>query len=175
MPNGRTQFGGMNYKAAIKTFFKPDEMIDAVNKAEYKALRHQGGYVMKAARASIKKPTRKNARSAPGNPPFSQTGRLKSSILFSHDKATNSVVVGAFSFGTKGDAIPGALEHGGTIKIAETVFVWEKNSRSKMVRKRKKTGRKKVVTVKARPYMGPALERSKSALDSIWRNSIGAR
>lgn len=175
MPNGKTAFGGIRYKTAVQNFFKPDELIKATNRAEYKALRHQGGYVMKAARASIVKPTRRNARSLPGKPPFSQTGRLKRSILFAYEKSSNSVLVGAFSFGSKGDAIPGALEYGGQIQIAETVFVWEKNSRNKVVRKRKKTGRKKTVTVKARPYMGPALERSKSALDSIWKNSIGAR
>lgn len=175
MPRGELHFGGMNYKVAIKKFFKPDELIEATRRAEYRGLRHQGGYVMKAARASIVKPARKNARSAPGKPPFSQTGRLRSSILFTYDNSSHSVVVGAFSFGSKGNAVPGALEHGGQVKIDETVFAWEKNSRNKMVRRRKKTGRKKTVTVKARPYMGPALERSKSALDAIWKNSIGAK
>lgn len=162
--------GSLNIKVAIKNFFREDMVIGAVDRAEIRAMRWQGGYVRKAAQESITRPTRKSARSAPGKPPFSQTGRLKKSILFSYDKASHSVVVGPTLFSSKHGVIPGTLEHGGTtsVKAMRVEFV---NGKKVFV----PTGGRKTIKVKPRPFMRPALERSQDALVSIWNKSVRSR
>lgn len=162
--------GMINFKVAISNFFRDEKLFIAVERAEFRALRWQGGYVRKAAQNLIVKPTRPNSRSAPGKPPFDQTGRFKRSILFSYDKPSHSVVVGPVLYSAKHGVIPAALEHGGTTLIDERRPDFSTGER-KMIR----TGRKKRITIKPRPFMGPALQASESHLADIWRNSVRAR
>jgi len=127
-------------------------VIHAVDKATYKVLVRFGQYVRKVARHSIRA---RKGPSAPGQPPHSQTGLLKSFIYYGFNPAQRSVVVGpariqgAQSYGPM--TVPELLEKGGIVRGRD----------GKMHR------------YEARPYMAPAFERSKEEkLDELWRDSI---
>ncbi|HET6441924.1 MAG TPA: hypothetical protein VFH53_06055 [Phycisphaerae bacterium] len=161
---------GMRIK---ELFFSTDAVKRAVDGATRKVLSRFGAFVMTTARQSIKKapyavrkkPGRERTDfgkkiSKPGKPPFSQTGLLKKFIYFSYDASSRSVVVGPERIGGKGEA-PELLEYGG----------W---ARRPVGRRRKgRTGRSMAtVEYKARPFMGPALERDEPKLPDMWRDSV---
>jgi hypothetical protein len=104
--------------------------------------------VRTTARRSIR---RKKGTAPPGNPPHSHEGSLKRLIYFSYDPRSETVVIGPARF-KKGEAPP-LLEFGGTI--------------------RRTVGRRKLaMKYPARPFMGPALEKSAPALPAFWRKSV---
>ena len=108
-----------------------------------------GAYIRRTARSSIR---RRKRISKPGSPPSSQTGRLKK-IIFQYRKSTDSVIVGPQAFNTP--KIPGVLEHGGRAKIG-------------------KGKKRRAAMFKARPFMGPALDkelRNKRLMDA-WANVL---
>lgn len=154
-------------KVSVKTFFREDKLMDAVERAEFRALRWQGGYVRKAAQNRINEG---GDSSAPGESPTDQTGKLKNSILFSYEAASHSVVIGPKLISTKRGLIPAALEHGGTTMIDSTRAVY-KNGERKFV----KDGGKRRIKIEPRPFMGPALEASLSHLSEIWAKSVQSR
>ena len=141
---------GMKFK---QMFFTSKAVLSATDRATRRVLSKFGAYVRRASKSSIRK---RKAISAPGKPPSSHTGLLKRFILFGYDPTKRSVVIGPLRLtrGARGDA-PRALEEGGT---------------SRMVRR----GRKKRVKIKARPFMGPAMEREKPKLPQMWRNSVSS-
>ena len=141
---------GANFKSM---FFSSRRVISATDRATRRVLSKFGAYVRRAAKSSIRK---RKAISAPGKPPSSHTGLLKRFILFGYDPAKRSVVIGPLRLtrGGRGDA-PRALEEGGT---------------SRMVRR----GGKKRVKIKARPYMGPAMEKEEPKLPRMWRDSVSS-
>ena len=141
---------GMKFK---QMFFTSKAVLSATDRATRRVLSKFGAYVRRTAKSSIRK---RKAISRPGSPPSSHTGLLKRFILFGYDPAKRSVVIGPLRLtrGGRGDA-PRALEEGGT---------------SRMVRR----GRKKRVKIKARPFMGPAMEREKPKLPQMWRNSVSS-
>jgi len=134
-------------------FFTSKAVLSATDRATRRVLSKFGAYVRRTAKSSIRK---RKAISRPGKPPSSHTGLLKRFILFGYDPAKRSVVIGPLRLtrGGRGDA-PRALEEGGT---------------SRTVRR----GRKKRVKIKARPFMGPAMEREKPKLPQMWRNSVSS-
>ena len=141
---------GMKFK---QMFFTSKAVLSATDRATRRVLSKFGAYVRRTAKSSIRK---RKAISRPGSPPSSHTGLLKRFILFGYDPAKRSVVIGPLRLtrGGRGDA-PRALEEGGT---------------SRMVRR----GRKKRVKIKARPFMGPAMEKEKPKLPQMWRNSVSS-
>jgi len=128
-------------------------VLSATDRATRRVFSKFGAYVRRAAKSSIRK---RKAISAPGKPPSSHTGLLKRFILFGYDPAKRSVVIGPLRLTRRGrgDA-PQALEEGGT---------------SRMVRR----GRKKRVKIKARPFMGRAMEKEKPKLPQMWRDSVSS-
>ena len=132
-------------------FFNSPKVIAAVDKATRRVLSRFGAFVRQAARSSIR---RRKEPSAPGSPPSSHSGLLKKFIWFSYEPNRRSVVIGPARLGgrNRGDA-PSLLEYGGTTTI----------------RRRK---RRRRVRIRARPYMGPAFEKERVRLPSIWKNSI---
>jgi hypothetical protein len=141
---------GMKFK---QMFFTSKAVLSATDRATRRVLSKFGAYVRRTAKSSIRK---RKAISRPGKPPSSHTGLLKRFILFGYDPAKRSVVIGPLRLTRdgRGDA-PQALEEGGT---------------SRTVRR----GRKKRVKIKARPYMGPAMEKEKPKLPHMWRNSVSS-
>ena len=141
---------GMKFK---RMFFTSKAVLSATDRATRRVLSRFGAYVRRAAKSSIRK---RKAISAPGKPPSSHTGLLKRFILFGYDPTRRSVVIGPLRLtrGNRCDA-PRALEEGGT---------------ARMVRR----GRKKRMTIKARPFMGPAMEKEKPKLPHMWRDSVSS-
>ena len=147
----------MNVHMVAKAmFFDTKKVIDVVDRATRKVLSKFGAYVRTAAKSSIRK---RKAISAPGQPPSSHAGHLKRLIYFGFDSDRRSVVIGPVPF-KQGEA-PALLEQDhvpGTMR--------------RVARFDRKRGRRRVMTYRARPFMGPAFEREKAKLPALWANSI---
>ena len=150
-----------------KMFFDRQAVISKVDAGTRKVLSRFGAFVRTSAKQSIKNAPfsvkkkrgedRTNFRkqtSSPGQPPYSRSGLLKKFIYFGYDTTKRSVVIGPekLSGKNKGEA-PSLLEYGGTT---------QSNLR----------GKKRTVSIAARPYMGPAFEKEQPKLPAMWRNSI---
>lgn len=172
---------------AKRTFFDRAAVMNAVNKAKMKALRHGGGLVRKIARNSMDK---RAAAARPGQPPSahiaSQFG-LKN-ILFAYDKSRDSVVVGPIAFGAKTHVPPG-MEFGLTFTQPKTVVIESRQKTGKGAGtvygaraagkgKKQQDVRRRIirkgesVNIEARPFMLPALEAAAPELPAEWQNSI---
>lgn len=92
--------------------------------------------------------------SKPGSPPLSHTGLLKKNIFFVYDDAIKSVVVGPILLNAKsGGKAPRLLEHGGTDQ--------------------RKTKKSTVVAVyQPRPFMGPALDRTRDKIPETFKSIL---
>ncbi|HOK95546.1 MAG TPA: hypothetical protein PK052_04945 [Anaerohalosphaeraceae bacterium] len=132
-------------------FFDSPKVIRAVDKSTRKVLSRFGAFVRRTAKQSIRK---RKKSSTPGTPPSSHTGLLKRFIFFGYDRQKDSVVIGPtrLTENNRGEA-PSILEYGGRTTIQA---------------KKKKTR----VRIRSRPFMGPAFEKEKSTLPSLWKNSI---
>jgi len=131
-------------------FFDSPKVINAMDKATRKVLSRFGAFVRRTAKGSIRK---RKKSSAPGMPPSSHTGLLKRFIFFGYDLSRKSVVIGPERLNAKNTDAPHTLEYGGTTTLA---------------------GRdsKRRIHIQQRPYMGPAFEKEKPKLPSMWKNSI---
>jgi len=160
---------GLGIDQAKGLFFDSKKVQATTTKAERRVLSRFGAYVRQSARSSIRK--RKKV-SAPGQPPSSHTGLLKRFILFAYEPERRSVVIGPVRLNAKiGDAPP-ALEYGGQVRVAS-------RSRSRLSRAKRRTRRQpsaatrgRTVTIRPRPFMGPAFEREKPKLSAMWRDSV---
>ncbi len=122
-------------------FFDTAKVIAATDRATRKVLSRFGAFVRRTAKGSI----RKRKKSAPpGKPPSSHTGLLKKFIFFGYEPKRRSVVIGSVRLtkNNRGDA-PSVLEYGGRTTIREK-------------------GKKKRVSIRPRPFMGPAFRRELS-------------
>ncbi len=132
----------------IKTlFFDSPRIVRAVDQSTRKVLSKFGAFVRRTAKQSIRK---RKASSAPGQPPSSHTGLLKRFIFFGYDSQNESVVIGParLTENNRGEA-PSILEYGGRTTV-----------------------KKKRVKISARPFMGPAFEKEKPKLPSMWKDSV---
>jgi phage gpG-like protein len=123
-----------------------------VDKAKRQTLSRAGAFIRQSARTSIRP---RKGTSRPGRPPFSHEGSLRRLIMFGYDPNTESVVVGPVGF--KSSIAPNVLEFGG---VTNAPYWWKHKRKSKRIR------------IKARPYMGPALEREKDKLPWLWESSV---
>ncbi|KKL21174.1 hypothetical protein LCGC14_2448070 [marine sediment metagenome] len=139
--------------------FSPRAVLDATERGTRRVLIRFGAFVRRTARQSIRKSKK---ISQPGRPPKSRIGHLKRLIFFSYDFGPPSVVIGPALFrSTKVKQFPlglEALEYGGSIR---------RRRRFSLLTKR--------IVFKARPFMGPALEKELPKLTGLWRDSIVAR
>ena len=136
-------------------FFDSAKVQAATSRAERRVLSRFGAFVRRSARSSIRKRKRS---SAVGQPPSSHTGLLKRFIFFAYEPAQRSVIIGPVRLNQKiGDA-PAALEHGGQSQVVA------RGSRGKR--------QVRAVTIRPRPFMGPALEREQPKLPAMWANSV---
>ena len=151
-------------QVSAQLFFDTKKVIDSVDKATRQVLSKAGAFVRRRARSSIRK---RKKPSAPGSPPSSHVGRLKRGILFSYDPDAQSVIIGPridnASRGSGGSKlVPQLLEEGGTGTIRTRV---RKNDGSREIKRVS-------VTIKKRPFMGPALEAEKKNFPKLWANSV---
>jgi phage gpG-like protein len=134
-------------------FFDRPKVQQAVDRAKRRSLSRAGAFIRQRARTSIR---RRKRTSRPGEPPTSHTGLLRRFILFGYDRQSDSVVVGPVGF--RRSRAPNVLEFGGRA----TVAAGRRGSQKK----------KRTVRIAARPYMRPALEKERSQLPAVWRNSV---
>lgn len=150
----------LSIEGAKRSFFDREKVVREIDRYTLKSLRHAGGYLRRVARNSIKK-GKPGAVSSPGDPPRSHTGLLKDKIFFVAVKEAAQrprVIVGPVKLNTPTNA-PNILEYGGTTTIVR------RDPKTKEVTRRK-------VRIEARPYMGPALEKAKSQIPSLFRRTV---
>lgn len=138
----------LSIKVYAQSFFDKEAVQQAVGKASASVMGKQGGYVRKVAQNSIRR-GKKTEVSAPGQPPISHTGALKRFIYYALDRQSKTVVVGPARLDKPGLATA-ALEYGG-----ETTNAAGQRGR-----------------IRARPFMGPALEKSEQKVASFWKNAV---
>ena len=125
-------------------FFDKTPVRRAVGRAKRRVLSRAGAFVRRRAKSSIR---RRKRISRPGEPPSSHAGHLRRLILFGYDRAAESVVIGPLRF-KRGEAPP-LLEFGGTAQ----------------------RGRRRM-RYRARPFMGPAMEKEAPNFPRLWRDSV---
>ena len=130
-------------------FFDAPAVRRAVDRATRRQLSGAGAFIRERAMTSIRKRKR---ISRPGRPPHSHAGHLRRLIFFAYDPGSESMVIGPVRFKT-GEA-PNLLEFGG-----------------RAVREAR-SGRRRRVRYRRRPFMGPALAAELPELPNRWRNSV---
>ena len=144
--------------ATKNIFFDRKAVTGAVDRATRKVLSRFGAFVRTTARHSIRK---RKAVSQPGSPPSSHVGTLKRLIFFGYDPAKKSVLIGPTPLGGKA-VVPELLEQdhtaGTTRRVRDRLFG--------------KKGKAVVMTYRARPFMGPAMEQEKPKLPALWAGSV---
>ena len=137
----------------VEIFFDGNRIIRRMEQANRRILMRAGAFIRRRARSSIRK---RKKISDPGKPPSSHTGRLKGLILFAYSPTTETVVVGPRRTGSRNQAGE-TLEHGKTVT-------------------RRQRRRKRRMRYRARPFMGPALEKEIAAgsFPKLWANSVRA-
>jgi hypothetical protein len=129
------------------------KVLQAIDRAKRKTYSKAGAYVRQAARSSIRPG---KGPSAPGKPPKSHDGTLRRGILFGYDRGRDEVIVGprldlAKRSINNGQTVPEVIEFGGKVKDRETG---------------------EQLSYRARPFMGPALEREAPNFAELWSNTV---
>ena len=127
-------------KAKAKTKFNRKRVSAAAKRANITNLGHAGAAIRLAARHSIRKA---KGPSAPGTPPHTRKGRIKSAIKYAVTPGRQSVVIGP-DYEVAADS--GAAHEFG--------------------------GRFRNENYDRRPFMGPALEKTKDRLPRMWAGSV---
>ncbi len=126
-----------------------------------------------STRAKFIQGTRGEIYSQPGQPPLNKIGLLRQFIYYGYDTTTKSIVVGPQRL-NKGSGAPAALEHGGAMMVRVNGSRWRQKSGGLWVRNPANVRMEKRA-MQARPFMRPALEKSKQQkkFEEFWRNSLG--
>lgn len=133
-------------------FLDRREVQQRVDAADRRGLMRAGAAVRLTARRSIRK---RKSISQPGKPPHSHEGTLRRLIFFAFDRDAESVVIGPLARRTRtGSHGAALLEAGGTV-----------------VRSGRR-GRRRLLRYRPRPFMGPALEKSRPRIPDFWRDSL---
>jgi hypothetical protein len=143
----------LTFKAAKSNFFDRAKVTSAVDRATLRVLSRFGAFVRTRARSSIRKRRRP---SVPGTPPSSHTDLLKRFLFFSYEPERKSVVIGPAKLNSVVDPdAPPALEYGGRSTVEG-----------------RRGGPRRRITVRPRPFMGPALKAELPGLPAMWRDSV---
>jgi phage gpG-like protein len=138
-----------------RAFFDRQAVLKRVDRARRRSLARVGGFTRSTAKRSIRK---RKASSSPGQPPSSHSGELRGGIFFAYEDRSDSVVIGPVGFARSN--VPGILEFGGKTTIRQTRL--------------KRAGRPKVqrISIKARPFMGPALVKTSDRLPDAFATAM---
>lgn len=178
----------LKIKATFKEFFDRKKVTDQLDKATERALGKAGKFVRQEAKRIIKPAQRATQKTlgqltdkqrqryeiavaeakekgepkpklprikqhaAAGKPPISQTGLLKDHIYYSFDSAARAVVIGPAKLNSS-EANLKSLEEGG-----DTIASY----------------RRRRVTLKPHPFMGPALKKQAPTIANLFKDSINA-
>lgn len=132
------------------TFFDRKAVTSKTDAATRKVLSRFGAFVRTAARSSIRK---RKKPSPAGSPPSSHVGLLKKLIYFGYDQSSKSVVIGPERLNSGKGQAPALLEYGGTTTI-------------------KSGDKRRRAVYRARPFMGPAMEKEQPKLPAMWAGSV---
>lgn len=158
-------------------FLDRQAVIERVDRAKLRALSKAGAYIRRRARSSLR---RRKAISAPGQPPSvhsqDKIATLKN-IWFVYDPGEQSVVVGPVGLHGSSQPVPQLMEFGGTSRVFEASPIARGNrwvpvgKRPPRWAKRTRTRRAKY---KARPFMGPSLDKEIEAgkISSVWAGAV---
>lgn len=137
-----------------KISFRSKPIITAVDRAKVRYVTRAGAFIHSDARRSIRKRKRP---APPGRAPRSVKGTLKAFIKFAVDKRHPiNVVVGPELLASQRDSQK-TLELGGAVRRE----IFEKGGRQK-----------RTVNYKARPYMGPAYEKTEPDLPGLFAKAF---
>ncbi len=140
---------------AVAIEFTGDVVIPLLmHAAAHRVLMKFGAFVWQRARTSI---TPSKRPSQPGRPPHTHQKTLPKSIRFAYDEERTSVVIGPVPLPGKTGTAPAALEAGG-------------NSKLRTMRRGIQVVR--TSAIRARPFMGPALEAEEPNLPPLWANCL---
>lgn len=166
----------MSVKQMQGGFLDRKKVVDAVGKARAKVMARQGAIVRSIAKNSMRK---KKGASAPGEPPHAHKATIKRLLYFAYDSARMVVVVGPAKLGESDPPVPGKLEKGFTLKVKGIIGKGNKFVPLKMLKPKTralmlKQNRvvQKSIRVAPRPYMAPALKKSKPLLAKPWRGAV---
>jgi len=143
------KFGIRQFRA---TFFDARAVTSAVDRTTRRVLSKFGAFVRTRALSSIRQRRR---ISEPGQPPSSHTGLLKRFIFFGYERSRKSVIVGPAKLNKPDPRVLELLEQGGRTR-----------------RRNRRTKQLEMQTYRARPFMGPALEKERPKLAPLWRNAV---
>lgn len=136
-------------------------------KINFGPIQKAGFLVMKTARQSIRRGAKGGRPSTPPAPPKSRLPgktppfKMIFSVPSRHDV---SAVVGMVGFPTgRGQSVPGLHEHGGFTRRPKFMG-FDQNGRPIF--------KKVIVRIPKRPFMNPALEKRKTQIPQLWRNTI---
>jgi len=165
---GFDMFFGKELKAKFETNTVISACLDVAKKATIK----QAAYIRRTAKSSIRLASGPKDHSDPGKPPKSHNGLLRDFIFFDFDNMGTSVVIGPALLQSKSGRrfdqhkgvakmpVPQLLEEGGPVQA----FRHDSNHAG--------GGWYYTDTMKPRPYMAPALERSKRELPKFWEQAL---
>lgn len=147
--------------SVTELFLDRTAVLLAVGRARQRAMMRIGGFIRTTARRSMRK---RKGPSAVGSPPNAHVGLLRKHVYFSYDRQSDSVVVGpayleydAQKAVLGGKTIPALLEYGGQFAKFQGEGL-----------------EPEIVTMPARPYMGPALGAAARAnkLSQAWKDVV---
>lgn len=171
-------------------FLDRRQVIEAVGRANIKALSKAGAFIRKRSRTSLR---RRKKTSSPGNPPSVHSNdsiaTLKN-ILFAYEPQQESLVVGPVKLNQREQSwidfgqttVPQLLEFGDVALLHEWSWdggrTWSR--RDKRVRHASRhrrevydfIARKRRAVYKPRPFMGPALEAEQDRIPEAWAGSV---
>lgn len=186
-------FAGKSLAQIKKLFFDRKAVTAAVDRGRVRALSRFGGYLRRAAQTSMR--YRKGA-SRPGQPPSAHKSKrlaalkrmkrarhngalLREMLYYAYDPSSGSVVVGPLGFKAKGGvSVPALHEFGGT-RAADGQTILVKNTPGRDVTGRFVSAGERVLKLTGtlrypkRPYMGPALEKTRAKFAGFFRDSMG--
>jgi hypothetical protein len=146
-----------------KSFFSPPNLMNSVDKAEFKMLGHFGGEVRKIARRSIR---RRKRTARPGQAPSNRTGLLRDNIFYVVEFDRGVVTIGPVQLNGTGSSgsipIPQLLEEGGQVR----------RTRLSTDRNGKVSYQNETLEYAPHPYMGPAFEKAKAFLPGLLKGSV---
>jgi hypothetical protein len=171
--NVARMLGGSRGGLAMRceTFFDRPAVLRATARAEHRILNRSGAIVRLAARRSIRK--RPGPSKAPAAPHTHGPGYfLRGDIFYSYDRSSRSAVCGP----SKAPWLNELHERGGAI----TLNVWRNlaSGREQAFRRGPQSPRKYkrvkriTKTYPARPFMGPAEEKTRDRRANLWRDSV---
>lgn len=170
-------------------FFDRPAVQNAVDRQQRRAISRSLAFVRRRARSSLR---RRKKVSEPGKPPsvHAQTGGLKT-ILFAYDARTGGGIVGPVKLNqvnltSRGSTpVTAIMEFGGVVGIQEVAYPKSEWSGGGFTPWRRRDLRRKInpktkrrvrqAKYKARPFMGPALEKevAEGNIASPWANVVG--